>query len=69
MKKYKILIVEDSKSFALGLEKQLLKLNYNVSAIASTAEAAIMETKKHLPDLVLMDIILKGDMNGIEAVM
>lgn len=45
----------------------LRKLGYNVVAICSNGEDAIRAAEEHAPDLVLMDIMLKGDMSGIEA--
>lgn len=45
----------------------LRKLGYNVVAICSNGEDAIRAAKEHSPDLVLMDIMLKGEMSGIEA--
>jgi len=45
----------------------LEQLGYEVTALASTGQAAILEAKETKPDLILMDIILDGDMDGIEA--
>ncbi|MBO4302275.1 response regulator [Methanosarcinaceae archaeon] len=63
----KILIVEDENIVALGIKKILRNAGYLVPGIASTGFDAIDRTEKTYPDLVLMDITLKGDMNGIEA--
>ncbi len=62
-----ILIVEDEGILAIELKEKLEKLGYKVPAIASTGEEAIELAAKHRPDLILMDIVLKGDMDGIEA--
>ena len=67
MPKHGILIVEDNKMFAIDLKKKLIKLNYNVLAIADSGEGAIKKSKQYQPALVLMDIILKGKMDGIET--
>jgi PAS domain S-box-containing protein len=67
MKTINILIVEDEKIVALDIKRRLLNLDYSVCAIASTGEEAIEDAKNSMPDLVLMDIMLKGDMDGIEA--
>jgi CheY-like chemotaxis protein len=63
----KILIVEDEFIEAADLKKRLEKLGYTVVGIAATGEDAIKKSEDTYPDLVLMDIMLKGKMNGIEA--
>ncbi len=67
MTKPNILIVEDSNFMALDLKNRLAELGYNISLITDTGKAAIREAKKRRPDLILMDIVLKGSMDGIEA--
>lgn len=67
MPEVKILIVEDEKVLAMGLKKKLEKLGFKVTALASSGFEAIESVKKEQPDLVLMDIVLKGDMDGIET--
>ncbi|MUH00863.1 response regulator [Scytonema sp. UIC 10036] len=62
-----ILVVEDEGIVAKDLQKRLLKLNYHVPAIASSGEEAIQIAEKIYPDLILMDIRLKGNIDGIEA--
>lgn len=62
-----ILIVEDEGILAIGLKKRLENLGYLVPAIASSGEEAIELAAKTRPDLILMDIVLKGKMDGIEA--
>jgi len=63
----KILVVEDEGIVARDIQNRLKLLGYSVPAIALTGEDAIKKTKKHRPDLILMDIMLTGDMDGIEA--
>ena len=63
----KILIVEDEFIEAANLKKRLEKLGYTVVGMAATGQDAIKKTEDTYPDLVLMDIMLKGKMNGIEA--
>ncbi|MDD5570536.1 MAG: response regulator [Bacteroidales bacterium] len=67
MAKAKILIVEDESIIAKDIQNSLLNLNYSVPDIVNTGEKAILAVEEHKPDLVLMDIVLKGEMNGIEA--
>ena len=63
----KILIVEDEKIVALDIKHSLESYGYIVPCMVSTGEDAIQMAKKHNPDLVLMDIVLRGDIDGIEA--
>jgi two-component system, LytTR family, response regulator LytT len=67
MSKTNILIVEDESIVAKDIQMSLRKLGYNVVAICSNGEDAIAAVGEHLPQLVLMDIMLKGEMSGIEA--
>jgi two-component system cell cycle sensor histidine kinase/response regulator CckA len=62
-----ILIVEDEGLIAASLERRLQLVGYTVSAIADNADDAIRFATSTTPDLVLMDIHLKGDRDGIEA--
>ena len=63
----RILIVEDENIVAMDLGKRLKRLGYEVPATASSGEQAIQSAGEHRPDLVLMDIVLKGEMDGIQA--
>ncbi len=67
MAKAKILVVEDEAITAKDLQNRLRGLGYDAPAIASSGEGAIKKAEEIKPDLILMDIILKGDMDGIEA--
>ncbi|BBD64452.1 PAS/PAC sensor hybrid histidine kinase [Nostoc commune NIES-4072] len=67
MTKAKILVVEDEAIVAKDLQLRLIKFGYTVPAIASSGEEAINKAVEISPDLVLMDIKLKGTMDGIEA--
>ena len=62
-----ILIVEDEVFIATGLQSKLEHFGYTVCGIASSGEEAIEKAIESHPDLVLMDIVLKGEMDGIEA--
>lgn len=62
-----ILVVEDDINVAAVMEARLESFGYKVCDIARTGLKAIECHGRHQPDLVLMDILLEGDMNGIEA--
>ena len=67
MKKQKILIVEDEIIIALNLKKLIMRLgNYDCASVSS-GEHAVKLSKSFEPDLIFMDINLKGKINGIEA--
>ena len=67
MVKKNILIVEDERIVAEDIKTSLNRLGYNVLAIVSSGKDAISKALELKPDLVLMDILLKGDLDGIEA--
>jgi two-component system cell cycle sensor histidine kinase/response regulator CckA len=63
----RILIVEDETIVAMDLAAGLRRVGYEVVATVRTGEDAIASTRRLEPDLVLMDIRLKGEMDGIQA--
>lgn len=67
MHKSRILIVEDERIVAEHLQKILFQLGYEADHSAATGEEAITLAEETRPDLVLMDIMLDGDMDGIQA--
>ena len=62
-----ILVVEDERLVARALQNELEQFGYEVSGIASSASEAVAQVEESRPDLVLMDVHLKGDVDGIEA--
>lgn len=64
----KILIVEDEMIIGANISLQLTKLGYEVTGLVTRGEEALNHVKQHKPDIVLMDIQLKGDLDGIETV-
>jgi len=64
----KILIVEDEMIIGANISLQLSKLGYEVTGIVSRGEEAIAHVKQNRPDIVLMDIQLKGELDGIDTV-
>jgi AmiR/NasT family two-component response regulator len=67
MEKLNIFIVEDESIVAKDIQNNLIKLGYNVLGIANNGKDAIEQIKETNPDVVLMDIMIKGDLTGIEV--
>ena len=66
-KPIKILIVEDEMVIAANISLQLSSLGYDVTGIVPRGEEALHHVKQNRPDLVLLDIQLKGSLDGIET--
>ena len=64
----KILIVEDEMIIGANISLQLSKLGYDVTGLVSKGEDAITNVRQNRPDIVLMDIQLKGEIDGIQTV-
>src|SRR5437879_10890286 len=62
-----ILVVEDEGITAMDLEARLKRLGYSVPSVASSGEEAILRAEETHPDLVLMDIMLRGQTDGVQA--
>lgn len=65
--KAKILVVEDEWIIANDIKDSLVEMGYRVTGIASSGEEAMARVEEEEPDLMLMDIVLKGKMSGIDA--
>jgi CheY-like chemotaxis protein/DNA-binding PadR family transcriptional regulator len=63
----KILVVEDEAIILLQLEEILYAIGYTVAGLAASGEDAVEKARRLKPDLVLMDIVMPGRMNGIDA--
>ena len=63
----KILVVEDELIVAEDIKVTLLKFGFEIVGIASSAKEAVNVALQTKPDLIIMDIVLEGDSNGIEA--
>ncbi len=67
MEKVKVLIVEDQTVVAMATQASLEDMGYSVTSLATSGIQAIELAERDKPDIVLMDIMLKDDMTGIEA--
>ncbi len=67
MAQKQILIVEDDQIVAEDLKIRLENLGFDVSGCIASGEKAIQNLKENRTDLVLMDIMLQGEMDGVEA--
>lgn len=67
MAKTNVLVVEDESIVSKDIQHSLKKLGYNVVGSSATGEKAIELARQENPDIILMDIMLKGEMNGIET--
>ncbi len=67
MKAATILVVEDESIVASDLQNRLINMGYSVPTTSPSGEDALRKAKLLAPDLVLMDIRLKGEMDGVEA--
>ncbi len=65
--KTRIFLVEDENIVAEDLRERLEKHNYDVVGIADTGKTAIDQVQQLRPDLLLMDVRVKGELNGIET--
>lgn len=62
-----LMLVEDERIVAFDLKRQLQGFGYNVESVVASGEQAVSHAARFKPDLVLMDIHLDGNMDGIEA--
>jgi two-component system, response regulator PdtaR len=67
MKARTILIVEDEMLIAVDLKNRFEGRGYSVLPVAGTCRAAVASALKNRPDLIIMDVVLKGDGTGVDA--
>ncbi len=67
MEKVKILIVEDDMIIAADISMQLTRMGYDITGILPRGEDALDHVAQNTPDIILMDIMLKGEMDGVET--
>ena len=65
--KIKLLIVEDEMVIAANISLQLTELGYEVTGIVPRGEEALLHVKDNPPDIILLDINLKGELDGIQT--
>ncbi len=63
----RILVIDDEAIIAAELEERLTRIGYQVVALGSTGQEAVDLAHSHRPDLVLMDIMMPGEWNGVDA--
>jgi CheY-like chemotaxis protein len=63
----RVLVVEDEAVVALHLRQGLTKLGYTLAGVATNGEQALKMIQEVFPDLVLMDIHIQGELDGIET--
>ena len=63
----KIMVVEDEVIIAASISQELQKSGYQVVAVAASAEQALAAIEKNRPELVLMDIRIRGPIDGIQT--
>src|SRR3990172_4903850 len=62
-----IMVVEDESIISKDIQQTLKALGYGIAAVAFSGKEAIRKAEETRPDLILMDIVLKGDLDGIET--
>ncbi|MBK7395093.1 MAG: response regulator [Myxococcales bacterium] len=63
----RILVVEDEGIVALDIQRTLVRLGFDVTGVAASADEALAQARSEPPDLVLMDIHLRGARDGVHA--
>ncbi len=63
----RVLVVEDESIVAMGIKHKLQNLGHSVVDMVATGEDAIKSARENHPEIILMDIVLKGEIDGIEA--
>ena len=64
---YRVMLVDDESIVTMQLEERLVSMGYEVVGTASSAEEAIGMARQRVPDTILMDIVMPGKLDGIDA--
>jgi two-component system, response regulator PdtaR len=67
MKKRTVLIVEDETLIAIDLKNRVERRGYRVLPVVRSAAMAVSAAIEHSPDIILMDVLLKGEKTGVDA--
>src|SRR4029453_7063759 len=67
MDRVRMLVVEDERIVSMDLQRRLKAMGYEIAGAAVSGEEAIEKAEKLRPDMVLMDIMLDGELDGIQA--
>lgn len=67
MKQARVMLVEDERIVALNLKRKLMAMGYEISASAVSGEQALALVRQNIPDIILMDINIEGEMDGIDT--
>lgn len=67
MKKGRILLVEDEILVGMMLQKKIRSCGYQVSDVISSGEKAVEQARVEKPDVLFMDVALRGEIDGVEA--
>ncbi len=65
--KPRVMVVEDERIVALNLKHRLTKLGYDITQLVTSGQQALREIERSPPDVILMDINIDGEMDGIET--
>ena len=68
MTKTRVMVVEDERIVALNLQQRLTKLGYEITTLVASGGQALHEIENNTPDIILMDVNIEGDIDGIETV-
>ena len=63
----RVMIVEDESVISLDIKNSLMRLGYDIAGVAASGESALSKIQSNRPDIILMDIHLKGEMTGIDV--
>lgn len=64
---YRVMVVDDEATITTQLEERLTLMGYEVTGSASSGQEAVEMARRTRPDIVLMDIVMPGSLDGIDA--
>ena len=63
----RVMVVEDESVISLDIKTSLMRLGYSIAGVAASGDIALRKIRESRPDVILMDIHLKGEMTGIDV--